>query len=152
MSTVGYGDIRPYTLGETLFNQLVVLSGAIFFAAIIGSFQGLFATLDSSSGSAFKAKLDQITQFMDFRDLPPHLRRNIRCHYRSVWKSQHGVDVKDLMQDLPLNLRMDLMHYQERQVFQIVEVLVASGGPFVPAKVFSGDQMDLLAVDLRCDA
>ena len=123
MSTVGYGDIRPYTLGETLFNNLVVLSGAIFFAAIIGSFQGLFAALDSSSGSAFKSKLDQITQFMDFRDLPPHLRRNIRVHYRSVWKSQHGVDVTDLMQDLPLNLRMDLMHYQERQVFQVVEVL-----------------------------
>ena len=38
-STVGYGDIRPYTNLETWFNMVVVLTGASFFAASIGSFQ-----------------------------------------------------------------------------------------------------------------
>jgi CRP-like cAMP-binding protein len=53
-STVGYGDIRPFTLFETIFNVIVVWTGATFFAAIIGAFQAFFLVLDTSGADAFQ--------------------------------------------------------------------------------------------------
>ena len=38
ISTVGYGDIRPNTDLETLWQLVVVVSGACGFATLIGSF------------------------------------------------------------------------------------------------------------------
>ena len=38
ISTCGYGDIRPYTSLETVFAQLVTLSGALGLASMVGTF------------------------------------------------------------------------------------------------------------------
>ena len=68
-STVGYGDIRPYTALETVYNVLVVWAGATFFAAIIGSFQALFRHLDEASGGgAFQLKMKRVGMYVTERN------------------------------------------------------------------------------------
>ena len=120
MSTVGYGDIRPYTILETCFNLIVILTGAIFFAAIIGAFQAYYQSLDQTGAIAFMEKMKRISIYMEYRDLPPRLRSSIMYYFKGVWKRNHGLEVAELIRELPKPLQTDIAAYIRASAMQTI--------------------------------
>jgi hypothetical protein len=69
LSTVGYGDIRPYANVETVFQLIVILTGACCFAGSIGSITMYFAHMDETGLGAYKSKMARIKHYMKYRQV-----------------------------------------------------------------------------------
>ena len=120
MSTVGYGDIRPYTNGETIFQLVVVLVGACIFAGIIGSWGGVFKYNDSTGLNAFKRKQKMLAEYMSYRDLPEQLKFSITNHYQAMWNRHKCLDERVLLAELPVSLQMSIAHYVKKPLLQAI--------------------------------
>lgn len=117
MSTVGYGDIRPYTEGETMFNVVVVLTGACIFAAIIGSLAAHFSYLDSTGFAQFRSKRKTLQKYMAYRSLPPALQASINYNYRSMLERRGCLNERDVVAILPRSLQMEIATCLHRTLF-----------------------------------
>jgi len=123
ISSVGYGDIYPTTQVETIFEWVVVISGAALVASLIGSFVSFFQGQDSSGQSAFKMKLNLIQEYMLYKDLPEQLCDDILKHHRNVYAQQKTLDVRTVMSDLPRPLQMEIAMFINRQIIHKVPLL-----------------------------
>ena len=123
ISSVGYGDIYPATEAETMFEWIVVISGASLVASLIGSFVSFFQGQDSSGQSAFKAKLNLIQEYMMYKDLPSDLCARILKHHKHVYAQQKTIDVKTVMTDLPRPLQMEIAMFINRQIIHKIPLL-----------------------------
>ena len=123
ISSVGYGDIYPTTQLETIFEWVVVVSGAALVASLIGSFVSFFQGQDSSGQSAFKMKLNLIQEYMIYKDLPEMLCTRILKHHRAVYAQQKTIDVTTVMSDLPRPLQMEIAMFINRQIIHKVPLL-----------------------------
>ena len=114
ISSVGYGDIYPATQTETMFELLVVISGACLVSCLIGSFAALFQGHDNSGLSAFKQKLHVIEVYCDYKRIKLGLKQKIMNHHRHLYNQQKTLDVGTVMQDLPVPLQMEIAMYVGR--------------------------------------
>jgi len=121
MSTVGYGDIRPYTLLETFHELVVVLVGACTFAALIGSMAVVFLYWDCKGEIAFKGRLRKLIQYMDFRELPKSLQQSIVEHFSKRWERFRGIELQDAIKELPLPLQLELAECIHKEIFTKVQ-------------------------------
>eukprot|EP00940_MAST-03C_sp_MAST-3C-sp2_P000544 g544.t1 len=109
MSTVGYGDVRPYTTLETYFNTLVCMIGSILFAFLIGAFQSIFAELHAFGVSTYGRQQDELRRYMDYHSVPLDLRRTVREHLATLYESNGSIGIEvDVLRELPDRLREDL--------------------------------------------
>ncbi len=46
MTTVGYGDVTPYTINEKIFGMMVILLASCMFAYVMQNIGGIFLSLD----------------------------------------------------------------------------------------------------------
>lgn len=120
LTSVGYGDIRPYTKLETVYQLLVVLTGATTMAAIIGTIVFYFTYTDNIGRNGFKTKINELKEYMKYRDLPEKLQDSILLHYRALWERQQGLDESVVMQDLPIPLRVDIAMHINRALISKV--------------------------------
>ncbi|CAM9395820.1 unnamed protein product, partial [Phaeothamnion confervicola] len=108
LGTVGYGDQMPFTTLETLWEWVVVLTGACMVASVVGAFTAFFQFLDTSGDSAFKEKMAHFSVYMTQRKLPPDLQHAVRVHHNHLWRKSKVLDEAALMAPLSVPLRMEL--------------------------------------------
>ena len=123
MSSVGYGDIRPYTIIETIFENIVVVSGACSFAALIGLFAVVCFTTDSKGLVAFKNQVKKYKEYMKYRELPKELQDRILRHLSSLWVRENGVKFEEIRRDIPLPLQLQLAISVHKKVLKRVALL-----------------------------
>jgi len=95
---------------ETIFQNVVVLLGACFFAGIIGAFAEYLSHNDKSGPSAFKNKLQKLEEYMNYRKLPFCLQSEICYFHRHTWKRSHLLDERAVVSVLPFPLQLDLSY------------------------------------------
>ncbi len=93
---------------ETIFQNIVVLSGACFFAGIIGSFAEFFSQNDESGSSAFKTKLQKLEEYMRYRRLPQNLQDEILFYHKSRWDCSHVLQEGEVISMLSEPMQMEL--------------------------------------------
>lgn len=123
ISTVGYGDIAPVTELETIWQNVVVLVGACFFAGIIGAFTAYLSHNDTSGTNAFKLKVNKLQEYMRYRNLPIQLQSEIHTFHRHKWEQSHIMDERSIMSILPLPLKMDLSYEVLKHIIYQVPIL-----------------------------
>jgi len=123
ISTVGYGDIAPQTPIETVYENVVVLSGACIFAGIIGSFSAFLSHNDTSGPNAFKLKMQKLQDYMKYRKLPSNLQTAILLHHKHRWKKSQILDEKAVMTILPRPLQLELSYAVVCEVIKKVAIL-----------------------------
>ena len=77
LSTVGFGDITPYTYQEKLFAILLMLGGATCFGYMIASIAGLVGGLNRSEAIA-NDRISEITAYLMERSTPIPVEGNDR--------------------------------------------------------------------------
>lgn len=122
-STVGYGDVRPYTTAETWFNTFVCLLGSIFFSFIIGSFQSIFMMLSDVGVSAFSRAQSDVQNYMTFHNISPHLRRTITEHGISHWLQNKVVGSDAIVEHLPDTLKQAIASHVYDDVLSSVSFM-----------------------------
>ncbi|CAE7879428.1 Kcnh5, partial [Symbiodinium microadriaticum] len=99
MTTVGYGDITPVNLGEICFSLLLLLIATVVFATVMGYLTDMIANVNSERNQQAE-KILMLSNYMTWRNIPPHLYKAIRRHLLHLWETNKGYDsYEDQLQD-----------------------------------------------------
>jgi CRP-like cAMP-binding protein len=102
-------DMNPTDTTQTAFTSFMMLIGIGVFASVIGSASSLLTNLDSVAEMK-KSQMDSINHYLTFHSVPKNLRNKIRDYYDYLWLSGQSIHDKNLFDQLPesLNLQLDL--------------------------------------------
>ena len=120
LSTVGYGDIRPYTNLETMFQIIVALTGATLFASLIGAIASLLNFKDTLGQKFIHASLSRIRKFLCSRDVSKRDADRIELHMLLAWQQCGNAIVdEDVLEPLTESLRSELALHAKRGLFNL---------------------------------
>ena len=119
LTTVGYGDITPQNLTQTVYTMVVMILGAGIYGYVIGNIASVLAKIDVASAQHME-RLEQINAFLKYRSIPPALSDRILSYYNYIWESRMGYDETVVIQDLPPALKTDVSLYLNRDIIQKV--------------------------------
>eukprot|EP00002_Diphylleia_rotans_P017407 TRINITY_DN3380_c0_g1_i1.p1 TRINITY_DN3380_c0_g1~~TRINITY_DN3380_c0_g1_i1.p1 ORF type:complete len:701 (+),score=113.48 TRINITY_DN3380_c0_g1_i1:74-2176(+) len=118
ITTVGYGDIVPKTDTERIYTILNMLIGVTTFTFVVGSMSAFIQQADHSSKSK-KDKLDQVNQWLKYRELPAPIQYRVREYYNHIWSKKSGFfDESALLKDLPVALRSTITLWLNEQTLR----------------------------------
>ena len=103
MTTIGYGDISATTAEERAVACVVMILGCGFFAWSTGTITSVLTT-KAACKVRFTDKLEELTEFMNARDLPPDLREMIRGFYMLKFPTMKIFDEELIINDMPTAL------------------------------------------------
>ncbi|EQC37514.1 hypothetical protein SDRG_05117, partial [Saprolegnia diclina VS20] len=106
LATVGYGDVSGISPNERCFAIFAMFAGAGIFAYGITNIVSLVSSLTAHE-TAFREKMDEINEYMAARDLPRHLRDEIRDFFQNARKSKENdmQQEQELLNELSAMLR-----------------------------------------------
>jgi len=119
ITTIGYGDITPSTNGQTIYTMFVQLTGAGMYGYIIGNLASMLANSDLAR-TQFRAKMEKIQTFMQYRDVPGDLQDNIRTYYDYLWNNRRGFDESTVLDELPSSLKLQVALHLNRDIIEKV--------------------------------
>jgi len=119
ITTIGYGDITPSSNVQTIYTMFVQLIGAGMYGYIIGNLASLLANSDLAR-TQFRAKMEKIQTFMQYRDVPQELQDNIRTYYDYLWNNRRGFDEAAVLDDLPQSLKLQVALHLNREIIEKV--------------------------------
>jgi CRP-like cAMP-binding protein len=148
LSTVGYGDILPRNDGERLYAILLMVVGIGVYGFVIGNVAVILANLDPRRAKHFE-RLEELSAFMSYRNIPPELRARIADYYRYLWRNRLDQDESEVLDRLPPSLRMEVSLHMKRDLLQAVPLLAGASEDFLrdvaldlePVSFLPGDQV-----------
>jgi len=126
LTTVGYGDLLPFTNDEIMLAVVVQFVGTMVFAYIMASITSVVSSEDVTA-MLIKQKISELNEYMTHRDLSPELKLRIRSHYEYQWKRTTIYDEEQILESLPPFLRMDVACSMNLDLVKNVPVLAALG-------------------------
>lgn len=130
ITTVGYGDIVPVTMGQKVYAIGVMMLGVGIYAYLIGNIASLISSLDPVRASYLQQR-ERLGAFMHYRALPMPLRRRIRRYFDYVWEERLVSEESDVMKSLPPSLRVEVALFLKRDLIKNVPLFAAAGDAFV---------------------
>mmetsp|Transcript_6892 Transcript_6892/g.13730 ORF Transcript_6892/g.13730 Transcript_6892/m.13730 type:complete len:1017 (-) Transcript_6892:11-3061(-) len=100
LSTVGYGDIVPQNILETVFATVAILFGGLVLPAIVGGLAAYMGNLNQALNQ-HKKKMYKVRTFMRGTKFPQLLMDKVLRYYDYLWSRQGGVDEVEIMSELP---------------------------------------------------
>jgi voltage-gated potassium channel len=110
MTTIGYGDITPHTNYEYGFVIVIMILGATMYAYIIGNIASIISNLDTLKND-HDARKDSLLTYLNQNHTPSHLVNKVNNYFDYIWRSKRGVNESELFNDLPIQLKLELMHH-----------------------------------------
>ncbi|RYH19817.1 cyclic nucleotide-binding domain-containing protein [archaeon] len=131
MTSVGYGDISPYTNDEIIFEQAVAIFGAYIAAIFLGCCATLQADQDSSGYRGFAKSLAKLESFARYRHLPAQLYKATTAQYKYVFGKTKALDGNSstLLQKLSEPSKMELSLYLHQEILESVPVFREAAAP-----------------------
>eukprot|EP00929_Paragymnodinium_shiwhaense_P114331 TRINITY_DN8268_c0_g1_i6.p1 TRINITY_DN8268_c0_g1~~TRINITY_DN8268_c0_g1_i6.p1 ORF type:complete len:791 (+),score=86.67 TRINITY_DN8268_c0_g1_i6:162-2534(+) len=102
MTTVGYGDIVPYTDTERLFAIVGMVIGGAFYGYLVGTITEIVTLSDSSR--RYEERMTMVLHFVDQHKLSRDLRKRVLRHFRGVITANAERAVSALTEDLSPDL------------------------------------------------
>jgi len=110
LNTVGYGDVTPTNLSETIFATLVMLLGAIMYASLLSSLAKVVADLDKTATN-FKKTREDLRKFTSYRRLPQALGDKITSYIDQTWRNHRGGTLEQIFTFLSQSLRLEAIQF-----------------------------------------
>ncbi len=130
VTTIGYGDITPSTPLETLFVIIVELIGAGMYGFIIGNIANIIANIDIAK-SQYREKMEKVTTFMRYKNIPMDLKAKITDYYDYLWESRRGYDEASILEDLPKPLQTSVSLFLNQGIIQKVPIFQGASDEFI---------------------
>lgn len=130
LTTVGYGDITPMNVTETIYAILVMLVGIGIYGFIIGNVASLLSNIDPVR-TKYLEEMEGVNAFMRYRGIPPAMQRRVRDHYAYLWEQRMGYDEAAFLQRLPSSLAAEISLHLKREVIDRVPLFHDAGEAFV---------------------
>ncbi len=121
LTTIGYGDITPQGINQTLYVILIEILGAGMYGLVIGNIANLIANIDIAK-TQYKEKLDKINTFLKYRNIPHDLQKKINDYYNYLWESRRGYDESSVLGDLPGPLKESVALFLNKDIIEKVPI------------------------------
>ena len=118
MTGIGYGDITATRHSEMVVATLIMLSGAVFWAYMIGEFVTLVSHMDVY-GNSFRQRMDELNYMMKDKKFPIQLKR--RCRMYLLHSRQHSrqVNYRQLEKSMSISLRHEVAAQNNRWILHV---------------------------------
>jgi len=131
LTTVGYGDITPNdNVPERLFVILVEILGVVLYGYVIGTITSVLANINPAKAEHI-SKLEHLSAFSRYHQLPRAIRRRIFDYYQHVWRHRVGRDEWLFVESLPETLRNEVSVHLNRPLIDAVDLFQGSSSAFV---------------------
>lgn len=127
MTTIGYGDITPHTNTEYVFVVVVMLLGATMYAYIIGNIASIISNIDTLKND-HDGRKDSLLTYLRQNHTPDNLMDKVNNYFDYIWRSKKGVNENELFNDLPVQLKLELMHHLSSDLLGKVYLFRESSG------------------------
>ena len=109
MSTVGYGDIHPYTRVEMIFVILIMVVACGIFAYTIGSISSLI-NKSNAEGNEYRNRVISVNRYMKKKDVPYDTQFRVRRYLEYLWENQKKniLKEKEIISMLSASLRDEI--------------------------------------------
>ena len=112
LTTVGYGDITPFTNTEKFFTIILMGFGAGFYSYLIGSLTSSLKSSDSASAKV-KAKHQGFKEFSKAINLSPEISDRVKHYIKMNFHKSftENVHIELILKDLPSGIREQIMNH-----------------------------------------
>ena len=107
MTTVGYGDIIPKNVTETLFVLVMEMVGIVVFGMVIGSITHIASNFNLKRKIA-KERMQVVNGYVRERGLHKQLQRRIRRFYEYYFERVSVFDIESMLEEVSTSLKNDL--------------------------------------------
>jgi len=130
LTTIGYGDITPRSEMQLVYVTFVMLLGAAIYGIIIGNIANIIASIDIAK-SKFREKMENISTFLKYRNIPGKIQTQIREYYDYLWESRRGYEESRLLSDLPKSLKTQVAFILNRDIIEKVPLFKGASRKFI---------------------
>ena len=109
MSTVGYGDVVPFTVDEKIYATFAMIMACGSFAYTVGSI-GNLVSKSSAEATEYREQVMAVNRYMRKKDLPKDLQFRVRRYLEYLWdnKKKNYLNEKEILSLLSEPLRDEL--------------------------------------------
>ncbi|XP_070579996.1 voltage-gated inwardly rectifying potassium channel KCNH2-like isoform X2 [Ptychodera flava] len=115
LTTVGFGNIAPTTDAEKLFSILTMLVGSLMYASIFGNVTAIIERLYRGM-ARYQEEVGLVKEFIRFHQIPSPLRQRLKEYFEHAWSYTNGMDMTELMKDLPEFLQAEICLHLNRNL------------------------------------
>ncbi|XP_050215924.1 cyclic nucleotide-gated ion channel 17 [Mercurialis annua] len=110
LSSYGQNLATSTFIGETSFAILIAIFGLVLFAHLIGNMQTYLQSLTVRL-EEWRLKRRDTEEWMEHRQLPEDLRKQVRQFVQCKWIATRGVNEESILHGLPTDLRRDIQRH-----------------------------------------
>ena len=123
MTTVGYGDITPFTIHEKIYAMFTMILACGVFAYTVGSI-GSLVSKQNAIENAYREQTVGVNRYMKKKNLPYGLQFRVRRYLEYVWenKKKNNMDEKQILSLLSEPLRDEIYTHIHGVVIKQCEV------------------------------
>ena len=133
MSTVGYGDIHPYTRREMIFAIFTMVLACGVFAYTLGSISSLLSK-SNSEANEHRTRVISVNRYMKKKEVPSEAQFRVRRYLEYLWENQKKnlIREKEIISMLSSSLKDEISSYVHGAillscpVFEQLEPLIIS--------------------------
>ena len=125
MTTVGFGEIVPVTIPETLFTLVVVYLGMIFSCASIANITTMMYDADQADIS-FQQRLDDVSACLEWRGVNDQIQHKVLSYMRyadQIQRYDHNTEtINEILHQLPNALRQRIQRERQQELFHAIPI------------------------------
>jgi len=122
LTTVGYGDITPFSDLARVYTMLVMILGVGVYAFVIGNISSLLVKVDAIQ-EAQKRKINLLADYMQHCHVPDELQGEVFGYYNHFLDTHPSRDNEVLLKDLPESMKKRLETYSHMKLINGVPIL-----------------------------
>jgi Ion transport protein/Cyclic nucleotide-binding domain len=130
LTTVGYGEIVPSTMGQQIYAILVMLFGVAMYGFIIGNVANILSKRNPARAQYFN-NLEQLRVFVDYRSIPLNLQKKIMDYYLYIWRKKLGFDESVFLSGLPQGLQSEVSVFLKREILEKIPIFRGVSNSFL---------------------
>lgn len=130
LTTIGYGDITPDGMGQTIFVIVIEIVGAGVYGLVVGNIANIIANIDVAK-SQHKEKTEKINTFLKYKAIPNELRKKINNYYDYLWESRRGYNEASVLKELPGPLRTQVSIHIHKEIIEKVPIFAGASESFI---------------------
>lgn len=106
--TTGFGDLSAQSFPEILTSPFLFFAGYVCVCILIGILTNMVLR-NSQAESDYLKRVDEITEYMNYRHLPNELRSRIRFFCSYHWNMLKGIDEDQFLSELPTSYNAQVL-------------------------------------------
>ncbi|MDH5719045.1 MAG: cyclic nucleotide-binding domain-containing protein [Spirochaetia bacterium] len=134
LTTVGYGDITPKTIPQTIYTMITMILGVGIYGYVIGNVSSLLANIDISK-SNYQEKMEKINAFLKYREVPENIKERVIHYYEYLWDSRLGSDETQMISDLPPSIKIDISMHLNKNIIEKIPMFKGASQEMIKALV-----------------